>query len=92
MLQGQEKSYSIVDTNPPFTGFSCCPFPGEGEAEILLGGAQEGLFLLTLSQLVSASPPSEHPEIAGGCIAQMAEEKWSNNCHTLLQMGLLNSR
>lgn len=43
MLQGQEKSYSIGDTNLPFSSFSCCPLPGEGEAEVLLGGTQESL-------------------------------------------------
>lgn len=39
MLQGQEKSCSIVDTNLPFSSFSCCLLPGEGEAEMLLRGA-----------------------------------------------------
>lgn len=53
MLQGQEKSHSIVDTNLPFSSFSCCPLPGEGKTEmllgemlLLLGGTREGLFLL----------------------------------------------
>ena len=29
MLQGQEKSYSVVDTNPPFSSFFTS-LPGEG--------------------------------------------------------------
>lgn len=56
MLQGQEKSCSIVDTNLPFSSLSCCPLPGEGEIEMLLGGTQKGLLLLILSFTAGPNP------------------------------------
>lgn len=43
---------------------------------------------LPISQLVPTPSPSRHLEIVAGHIAQMAEEKWRSNLHTLVHLGL----
>lgn len=73
MLQGQEKSYSIVDNNLPYSSFLCHPLPGEGRQKYFWRNPRRSL--LPYSVPAGPSPtPSEHPEIAAGHIAQMVEE------------------
>lgn len=55
MLQGQEKSHSIIDSNAPspFSSFSCYPLPEVGVDRMFLGETTKispSLFISTLPQ------------------------------------------
>lgn len=57
---------------------------------MLRAGTQEGL--LSLFQSWPNPIPFRAPSTVAGCIAQMAEGKWSSNLHNLLHLSLSNSR
>lgn len=75
MLQGQEKSHSIIDSNAPspFSSFSCHPLPGVGVDRMFLGETTKispSLFISTLPQ-IAGSPFQSTQEAQQGM-----EDRW----------------
>lgn len=87
MLQGQEKSHSIVDSNAPFCSFSCYSLPEVRGERMFLGEVPKSslLFLSPLPQLSGPRLPlSEHTESIAGQGVQVAMGKQSYSLYTLL--------
>lgn len=87
MLQGQEKSHSIVDSNAPFCSFSCYSLPEVRGERMFLGEIPKSslLFLSPLPQLSGPRLPlSEHTESIAGQGVQVAMGKQSYSLYILL--------